>query len=138
MKASSDIRERGLEWFSAALMLLWSFVLAQPGDTIAAPNFQEFLSRGITEAGMAWAFGVVGSVRLVALYINGRWPRTPLIRVVCAAIGAFMWTYVGALFGTSYLFYGIAGTGFAVYSLIGIAEFFSIYWAAFDVRYHRP
>lgn len=118
-------------------MLAWGFVLGQPGDTLAAPNFQEFVVQGLTEERLAWLFGAVGAARLVTLAINGRWPRTPLARVFGSAAGAIMWSQIASMFGVSWWWYGFAGTGFAIYGLLAAADLFSIYWAAFDVRYQR-
>lgn len=118
-------------------MLAWGWVLSQPGDTLAAPNFQEFIVQGLTEDKLAWLFAAIGAARLVVLTINGRWPRTPLARVLGSAVGAILWSQVAALFGVSWWWYGFAGTGFAIYSLLAFADLFSIYWAAFDVRYLR-
>lgn len=130
-------RERALEWLSSATMILFGFILAQQGDTLATPNFQEFAAQGLTEERLAWIFGVIGSARLVILTINGRWPRTPAARVCGAVAGFVVWSQTAALFGVSWWFYGIGGTGFGTYGLFAIAELFSIAWAAFDVRYQR-
>jgi hypothetical protein len=131
-------RERGLEWLSAIIRVAWGVILAQPGDTLSAANFQQFVAHGMTEEALAYVFGATGGVRLAALYINGRWPRTPLLRMIGAGAGLLLWGQIASMFGTSYLATGNAGTGFAAYGCLAMAEIFSIYWAAFDARYNRP
>ncbi|MDX6806592.1 hypothetical protein [Terrihabitans rhizophilus] len=131
-------RERGLEWLSSIIMVAWGIILAQPGDTLSAANFSESAAHGVAEDGLAYVFGALGGVRLAALYINGRWPRTPLLRMIGAGAGLLLWGQIASMFGTSYLATGNAGTGFAAYGCLAMAEIFSIYWAAFDARYNRP
>lgn len=130
--------DRGLEWFSALVMVGWGITLAMPGDTLAGPQYAGFLRFGFTEDLWAWAFGVVGIARIVALYINGQWPRSPLIRMVGSVFGAVSWAQVAYLvtLGT-YVQTGVAATGTAIYSLLAIADLLGIARAAFDARYHR-
>lgn len=132
------IRERVLEWLSSVLLVGWGFLLVQSGDTLATTNFSQFLVHGFTEEWLAYVMGCVGSVRLLVLWINGRWPRTPALRVVGAAMGAMIWGQIAAMFGMSYLVNGIAGTGFVVYAALSACEVLSVYWAGRDVRYHKP
>lgn len=135
---STHMQDRALEWFSALVMLSWGMVLAMPGDTMAGPAYAAFHRFGTTEDFWAWAFGMMGGIRLVALYINGRWPRTPVIRMVCATFGAMSWAQVSwMLTEGTYLKSGIATTGTAVYGILALADLFSIFRAAFDARYHR-
>jgi len=132
-----DHRDRALEWLSSIAMATWAMILALPGDTIATPNFQEFLAQGLSEDILAWLFGAVGSFRLTVLIINGKWPKTPFLRIMGAASGFVMWSQVAGLFGVGFWFYGTAGTGFAIYSILALAEVFSIAWAAWDARYYQ-
>jgi hypothetical protein len=126
--------DRGLEWFSALAMLGWAYVLVQPGDILANGNLKEFLRFGATETQIAMVFGVVGMGRLVALYINGRWPRSPTLRMVGAAIGLMVWGQVAIALIQAV---GMATTGLAVYGPLALSEILSIRRAAFDARYHR-
>jgi hypothetical protein len=136
----AHVNDRALEWFSASIMLAWSLVLALPGQTLAGPSFAAFNRFDwMTEALWAWVFGVVGAARIVALYINGRWPKTPHIRMAGSLFGALSWAQVAWLIteGT-YNATGVASTGTAVYTLLALADIFSIYRARFDARYYRP
>jgi hypothetical protein len=135
---AAQARERGLEWLSGIMMVAWGVILALPGDTLSAASFREFAAHGLNEEALAYIFGTIGGVRLAALYINGRWPKTPLLRMMGAGAGLLMWGQVASMFGISFITTGAAGTGFAAYGCLAMAEIFSIYWAAFDARYHRP
>ena len=132
------MRDRALEWFSALVMLSWSATLALPGDTLAGESFAAFRRLGMTEIAWAWAFGVAGSARVAALYINGRWPTTPLIRMAGALFGALSWAQIAWLIAAGALIKaGAASTGIGVYALLALADLFSIFRAAYDARYYR-
>jgi len=131
------MQDRGLEWFSALVMVAWGFTLALPGDTLAGPSFAAFHRYDLTETFWAWLFGAIGAARLVALYINGRWPTTPFIRMVGSLFGAISWGQVSWLIAEgTYYSSGVASTGTAIYGLLALAEVFSIFRAAFDARYY--
>lgn len=130
--------DRGLEWFSAFVMLSWGVTLALPGDTLAGPSYAAFDRFGMTENAWAWAFGAVGLARIVALYINGNWPRSPHIRMIGSAFGAVSWAQVSYLLTLStYATTGVAAPGTGVYALLALADLFGIARAAFDARYHN-
>lgn len=130
--------DRGLEWFSAFVMLGWGLTLITPGDTLAGPQYAAFGRFGMTEDAWAAVFGAVGLARLVALYINGQWPKSPHIRMAGSFFGAISWAQVAYLLTVStYLSTGIANTGTAVYSLLALADLVGIARAAFDARYYR-
>jgi hypothetical protein len=131
------MQDRALEWFSAFVMLSWGLVLALPGDSLAGQNFYAFRRYGMTEDLWAWIFGAVGSARIIALYINGRWPRTPHIRMLGALFGAVSWGQVAWLITESTLATGVASTGIPVYAMLALADLFSIFRSAFDARYYR-
>ncbi len=136
--ALESLKDRSLEWFSACVMLSWGITFALPGNLMSQPAYIGFNRYGTTDAFWALLFGGMGISGLIALYINGRWPRSPLIRRVRAMFGLVMWAQV------SYLFFDAAvkngtpiGTGPAVYALLAIFEIVSINRAAYDARYHH-
>jgi hypothetical protein len=120
-------------------MLWWALCLAFPGDTLAAPSFTSFHRYDwMTEEFWAGTFGAIGAARLVALYINGRWPKTPIIRIVGAGFGALSWAQVAWLIteGT-FNKNGVLSTGTGMYSILALADLLSIFRASFDARYYR-
>ena len=132
------LQDRGLEWFSAAVMVSWGITLALPGNTLDGSNFTAFHRYPwMSEAFWAAAFGMVGGGRLVALYINGRKPQTPYARMAGSLFGALSWGQVALLIteGT-YGLTGVASTGTGIYTLLAIADLFSIFRAAHDARYN--
>ncbi|MCG6204212.1 hypothetical protein LPW26_06165 [Rhodopseudomonas sp. HC1] len=137
--ALQSLSDRTIEWFSSLVMVGWGATLAMPGDTLAQPGFVAFSRFGTTETFWAFAFAFIGAGRLVALYINGRWPRSPHIRMFGALFGALSWGQVSILlYQSSAINEMPIPTGFAVYALLSAFELFSINRAAFDARYHNP
>ena len=130
--------ERALEWLCAGMMVAWGITLAVSGGILDQPGFSAFHRFGASESFWAWMFGGSGFARTAALYINGRWPKTPVIRMVCAGFGFVSWSQLAWLFfeGT-YLITGVPGTGIGVYAMLALAELFSIYRAAHDARYYH-
>lgn len=137
--ALQSLSDRTIEWFSSAVMIAWALTMAQPGDLLDQPGFVAFRRFGLTEGFWIFAFGTFGAGRLIALYINGRWPRSPHIRMAGALFGAVSWGQVSALlYQASIINNTPISTGCAVYALLAAFELFSINRAAFDARYHHP
>lgn len=138
VRMSLFFNDRGLEWFSAGVMLVWGLTLIAPGQTLDGPQYAAFGRFGITEAMWAYVFGTVGAVRLVALYINGNWPKTPHVRMLGSLFGALSWAQVAWLLTEStYVATGVWNTGSGVYALFAIVDLLGIARAGFDARYHR-
>ena len=127
---------RDTEWLSAVLMSAWALVLALPGDSFAGPSFAAFHRLGMAETFWACSFGVTGGLRLAALYINGRSPRTPYARMLGAFVGFLGWGQVGFLVyqGTMGAL-GVVSPDAAVYGVLSVVELRSLYRASFDARY---
>lgn len=131
------MQDRALEWFSAGTMLWWSFALALPGSLLSQPNFAAFHEFGITEGMWCWIFGIVGGGRAAALYINGRWPKGPYVRMVGALFGAVTWAQISVMLTQgSVAAYHQLSTGTGVYTLLSLADLFAIYRATRDARYY--
>jgi hypothetical protein len=137
--AIESLKDRTMEWFSASVMLAWGITFALPGDLLSKPDFVGFHRYTSSDAFLAGLFTFAGATGLAALYINGRWPKNSVIRVVRGLFGCVAWS------GIAYAFYDAAiinktpiGTGPLVYALLALYEFVSIYRAAHDVRYYHP
>ncbi len=136
--AFKSLKERGEEWLTASVMISWGLTFSLPGDLLGEPAFVAFHRFGTTDAFWAFTFTSVGIARIVSLYINGRWPRGPYIRIIGAVIGALSWAQIAWLFLEASRLNGTPmGTGPAVYGLLAAFEVLSIHKAAFDARYHH-
>lgn len=137
--AFKSLTDRAIEWFSAGVMVAWGVTLSLPGDTLSQPGFVAFRRFGFSEEFWIFFLTFFGVLRLAALYINGRWPKSPYIRMVCAACGAFVWGQVAyRIYEAAAINNTPVSTGSAVYGLLAAFELFSIYRAAFDARYDHP
>lgn len=71
-----------------------------PGDTMALRSYRLLAVIAPEYVWAAWSLSI-GAIRMIALYINGSWRRTPLIRAVCAMLGLIWWVVLGFLFNVS-------------------------------------
>lgn len=71
----------------------------------------------------------VGLGRGIALFVNGAWTRTPLIRLIASFMSMFIMTQIVIGMWNS----GVPNTGLVVYPWLVIADLLSAYRAAVDV-----
>ncbi len=129
---------RDTEWLCAIAMVAFAAVLAFPGNSFANPVFVVFHRLGFTEALCGSILSAIGVMRLVALVVNGRSPRTPWFRVAGAFAGVLVWLQfaVAILIGSEETL-GIVPPIVSLYAVLAGAELRSIMRASFDVRYQR-
>lgn len=126
---------RSLEWFSAGILFAWGTqVSLHPGmflDPSKGTVFNGLLAMW-DQATWAYVTTMVASIRLVALFINGKWGLTPWIRTATSflSVGAWFCVTVGLLNGT-------ANTGVVVYGGLMLADMFSAFRAAGDAAEAR-
>lgn len=82
------------EWMTASMMLLAFLQLMTLSSWETAEGYVLFEVLGIHKLVAIYFMGFIGLVRLIALYINGAWKRTPLIRAVGSIIGAMFFTAI--------------------------------------------
>lgn len=129
---------RNLEWIMSGLMISWGmYVLLHPSlftapETISLYSGLTAISGHFTQyPALAWgglAF-LIGLGRAMALFINGAWTRTPLIRLVASFLSMFLVTQIVIGLWRS----GVSNTGLVVYSWLVIADLLSANRAAIDV-----
>lgn len=91
---------RSVEWMLAAMMLAWGIGLMLPGDTMSLPQYRMLGAIAPETVWAAWSISI-GTVRIIALYVNGAWRRTPLIRAFGAILGIVWWLVLGFLFAAA-------------------------------------
>ena len=123
---------RSVEWLLAALMVAWGLGLMLPGDTMGLPQYRLLAAIAPELVWASWSISV-GGLRIVALYVNGSWKRTPLIRASCAAFGMMWWLILGYLFQSATN--GAAPAGLMFYPVFIAFEGYSVYRGARD-SYH--
>lgn len=121
---------RAIEWWNGFILLAWgAYVILHPGlfQGPTGPTWTGLLMIADQEV---WGFSafVIGSIRVVALFINGKWGVTPLIRVLTSFMSVFVWFWIAVGLIKS----GIPNTGIVVYSWLMVADMYSAYRAASD------
>jgi hypothetical protein len=79
---------RAAEWMTSLALVVLSVTLALPGDTLSLPSAAALAGMGVTEIGLAVPLSLVGMARLAALWANGAWRRSPMLRCSGAILGA--------------------------------------------------
>ena len=88
---------RTVEHMLAWMVVVWSFAVAWPGNMMVGPSFAALLVIA-PEQFWGWSGVVLGVLRLIALYVNGRWRRTPGLRLLGAASGMIWWIVLSACY----------------------------------------
>lgn len=88
---------RAVEWLLACLLIAWGVGVLLPGIVLDGDIYAPLVALAPE---VAWGnFAVaVGSLRVGALYINGSWRRTPILRAIGAGLGVVWWIVLGGLY----------------------------------------
>ena len=88
-------RTRSTEWLLAFCLLLWGWAMLDPSTSFFEMPIYIVMKSLATESTWGIAAVSVAGVRLIALYINGWWKRTPIIRCAGAVLGGTFWLAIG-------------------------------------------
>ena len=97
---------RLFEWCSSAIMVQCGVLAVMSDVLLDAPpqlTFTAFINLGLTLATTGLLFFATGATRCFALYRNGRWKNGPVVRAVCALVGAAIWSQL--MFGVLVIWY---------------------------------
>ena len=132
----SDLTAAGriFEWFAAFEMLAFGVTLVMPDGTFSSSRAWEgFIRFGLSEAFVGAPAIVVGLIWGAALYINGSWRRSPLLRCGCALLGGSFWGAISGSFAAAHFIYGQPlSTAIGTYGLLCTFTFFAARRAAYD------
>jgi hypothetical protein len=129
--------QRLFEWMTAMMMLGIAATIAASPRTIESGGFHLMRDVGLTGARLGWAFVSIGSLRIAALYANGRWPfYGPWCRFAGAFVGALVWVQMSLALVAWSDTAGYISIGVTVYAFLALGEFISCYRAANDARTH--
>ena len=139
------------EWWMSGMLVLWGgYITLHPGIFQAEPTRRLFsgmvaMAGDFDPAGL-WGLSavVIGLVRACALFINGAYIRTPMIRLFMSFFSAFIWTQVSIGLWKS----GVENPGLVVYAGLVLMDIVSAYRAAtdmvfaekvrYDLKHKRP
>lgn len=113
-------------------MFAWgTYILLHPGIFDDPVFFGLIRAAWWRPAEIAWGFTtvVLGMTRACALFVNGAYSRTPIIRLATSLFSGFIWAQiVGGFLAT-----GRPSTGVVMYSAALILDLASAYRASLDV-----
>lgn len=121
------------EWVNACTLLAWgAYVILHPElferDAFAA--FHDLVWFDVEPASFWGLMALsVGWVRLGALFINGAYSRTPLVRLLASLVSAFVWSQIVIGFWLNEM----ASTALVMYSSAVVIDLISAYRASCDV-----
>ena len=131
---------RKIEWLMSGMLATWGLYLLLHPEVFTNPEtgvlFAGMVSLSnyiapypaLVWGGLAFAAGLV---RGIALFINGAYTRTPLIRVITSFISMFVLTQIVIGLWKS----GVPNLGLVVYPWLVVADLLSVHRAAIDVIY---
>jgi len=126
---------RATEWLTSGVLLTFGLTLALPGDTMAAPTFHVLAGLGMDDASLSAPLTLVGTSRLAALYINGSWKRSPMLRMVGAIIGAGVFGFLAVAFVLPMVVEGVPpSTGPGTYLVLALFDALAAHRSGADVR----
>lgn len=119
---------RAIEWWSAGVMASWGvWVLLFPTIFADNPAF-DMMAQILPQRVWGLIALGAGAVRLVALFVNGLWYRTPAVRWACAMLSILIWFIMTAAFVGS----SVANLGAVIYGWHMLADMYSAFRSASD------
>lgn len=117
---------RMYEWIMASTMISIGIGLALPGNSLAAGAFRHLHVTEVNENVVAVVIGAIGVLRVVALFLNGRWkPYGAYCRTAAAVVGALTWSLLASTLLFNSLLEGVLSIGFPIYVNLLIGELVS-------------
>ncbi|WP_371398923.1 hypothetical protein [Marinovum algicola] len=131
---------RALEWLTSTVIAMFAIILALPGDTLATSSaFGAFVRMGADEVAIAVPLTFIAAMRMAGLWINGRWRRSPILRLAGAVFGAGVFMSLAVLFAVPFLSGNTAAltTGVGTYFVLAAFDFLAAYRASADAEFHQ-
>lgn len=123
------------EWFMAGMSFAWGVYVNLHPELFTQPTTASLFSGLAAMAGnfppaALWGMSaiILGLIRATALFINGAYTRTPVIRLGMSFASAFVWTqvFIGLLKS------GVPNPGLIVYAGLVVMDIVSAWRAATD------
>lgn len=128
---------RRVEYLSASVMIGWAFLLllSEQNSMTSTVAFGPLVDRGWTKEQLSAILGGFGALWYTALFINGHYRRTPVIRCFCAGGGVVMWSHVGLTLTYGGMETGVWSTGVPTYWILAFFDLASCYRSAVDAYF---
>lgn len=126
---------RSSEWLNAAILLLWgSYVVLHPG-LFDGPLSNGFAGMEYLASQEVWGLSAftAGCIRIFALFVNGRWGLTPVIRIVTSFMSILVWFWIAV----GIYLAGTPAPGIIIYLGLMVSDIHSAFRAAGDAYQAR-
>jgi hypothetical protein len=133
-KLQEHFPARTPEWANSLTLFAWgTYILWHPG-MFSAEYFSGLYAMGLhwsssPERFWGWLTVTVGLVRACALFVNGAYSRTPMVRMLAGLVSAFIWTQV--ILGV--MASGKPALGIVMYASALLLDMISAYRASCDL-----
>lgn len=119
------------EWLASLILVsLALLLLCATKLFMMQPTYFSVMSQLGSQVQWGFVFGVFGWVRIAALYINGRRPITPYIRMILAFLSCFIWFELAL----SLLASGVPGFGWAIFPWLLALDMYNVFRSSADAR----
>jgi hypothetical protein len=130
--ATKSLREtfpvRASEWALSVMIFNWGVVLLLNDNLFSiSPSYNTFSSM-MPEQAWGLVCLLVGLMRILFLFINGLWRRSPHLRLIGAFAACFFWFQITA----GFIYSGTWSTGLAIYPVLLLLDFHNVLRAATD------
>ncbi|GGC68740.1 hypothetical protein [Chelatococcus reniformis] len=125
---------RASEWGLAGMAAGYGVALLWPGDTFGTSPSYSFMAAIANESTWGLAALTIGLIRLTALFINGTYRRSPLIRAGTAFLCVDLWTAIAL--GLSAGDARAPATGLAIYPVLAALDIWNVYRSMRDGGEH--
>lgn len=94
VKFRETFQTRYAEWATATGMALFGFLLIGNQRAFDQPFYATLKSIFGTADTLGWLAFLFGVARLIVLFINGAWKRTPLLRMIGCICGVMLFSFL--------------------------------------------
>lgn len=128
--------ERVAEWALAIVLVRFGLILLAPGSSFETSPAFRVMAEMAREETWGWACLTIGSIRFMALVVNGTFWDTwysrysPHIRGFTAIASIFAWAQIVYGMASS----GVNTTGLAVYPVLLVLDFWCVFHAFGDAK----
>lgn len=126
---------RASEWIMSGVLITWGIILLGPNNVFASSPAWAEMSYVATENTWGLFAVSIGMMRLLALFINGTFPRTwygkisPKVRAFMSALSVLVLVSISiGLYSAT----GLETTGLAVYPWLAVLDFWNVLRASSD------
>lgn len=131
VKFGSHFNIRLGEWFASLILVSLAILfIGAPRLFDTSPSYFAVMRQFGNEGLWGLGFLLIGGIRLIALWINGRKSITPYIRMGLSFLACFVWFQIVMSLFVS----GVPGLGWAVFPWLMALDMYNVFRSSADAR----